>query len=87
METFVSISLHHDISIDDAFKLHALFSLAGPVAFSCLKDRADLATLSAAQVHKLTRLNDSYPTVHFNTNETINDIVQVFEYQKLKPCS
>jgi len=87
METFVSISLHHDISIDDAFKLHELFSLAGPVAFSCLKDRADLSTLSAAQVHKLTRLNDSYPTVLFNTNETINDIVQVFEYQKLKPCS
>ena len=87
METFVSISLHHDISIDDAFKLHELFALAGSVAFSCLKDHTDLTALSDAQVHKLTRLNDSYPTVHFNTNETINDIVQVFEYQKLKPCS
>ena len=87
METYVSISLHHDISIDDAFKLYELFALAGSFSFICLKDRTDLTTLSAVQLQKLTRLNDSYPAASINTDETINDIVQVFEYQKLKPSS
>ena len=39
METVISISLHHDISMDDAFKLTEIFSDRTPVVFYCIKDR------------------------------------------------
>ena len=86
MESVISISVHHDITMDDAFKLTEIFSDRTPVVFYCIKDRVDLNNLSSAQLKKLTRLNQSYQLPSTNAEEIINNINDVFEYQRLKPC-
>lgn len=86
METVVSISLHHGISIDDAFRLNDIFSEGTSVVFSCIKDREDLKKLSPLELQKMTRLNQSYQLPSTSTEETLNNINDVFEYQRLKPC-
>ena len=85
METLVSISMHHNISTDDAFRLNEIFSDTNSVVFSCIKDREDLKKLSPVELQKMMRLNQSYQLPCTSTEEILNNINNIFEYQRLKP--